>query len=43
MQAAMETMEWPAGVDRPQFSTLVDGVSTGEDPKRKLGATTFEL
>ena len=43
MQAAMETMEWPAGVERPQFSTRVDGVTTGEDPNRKRGATTFEL
>jgi hypothetical protein len=43
MQAAMKTMEWPAGVERPQFSTRVGGVTTGEDPKRKRGATTFEL
>ena len=43
MQAAMETMEWPAGAERPQFCTRVGGVTTGEDPNRIRGATTFEI
>jgi hypothetical protein len=36
-------MEWPKGVERPQFSTRVGGIMTGEDPKFKRGANTFEL
>ena len=43
MQAAMETLKWPEGVEKPQFRTRQEGKSMGERWNRKRGATTFEL
>ena len=41
MQAALETMEWP--VDQPLFCTLEEGVTMGQNIRKKKGVTTFSL
>ena len=43
MQAAMETLQWPDGVARPEFKTRKSGVTMGENSNRKRDATPFEL
>ena len=43
MQAAMETLQWPDGVARPEFKTHKSGVTMGENSNRKWDATPFEL
>jgi hypothetical protein len=43
MQAAMETMEWPEGVAKPEFRTREDGVTMGETSSRTRGASDFDL
>ena len=43
MQAAMETLQWPDGVARPEFMTRESGVTMGENSTRKRDATSFEL
>jgi hypothetical protein len=43
MQAAMETLQWPDGVARPEFKTRKSGVTMGDNSNRKRDATPFEL
>ena len=43
MQAAMETLQWPDGVARPEFMTRESGVTMGENSTRRRDATSFEL
>jgi hypothetical protein len=43
MQAAMETLQWPGGVARPEFKTRKSGVAMGKNPNRKRDVTPFEL
>jgi hypothetical protein len=43
MQAAMEALQWPGGVARPEFMTRESGVVMGDNSKRKRDATTYEL
>jgi hypothetical protein len=43
MQAAMETLQWPGGVARPDFKTRKSGVTKGHNSNRKRDATLFEL
>ena len=43
MQAAMETLQWPDGVARPEFMTRESGVTMGENSTRRRDAASFEL
>jgi hypothetical protein len=43
MQAAMEALQWPDGVERPEFKTRESGVTMGENSNRKRDATPLEL
>jgi len=43
MQAAMETLEWPDGVSKPEFMTREHGKITGERTSRVRDASSFEL
>jgi hypothetical protein len=43
MQAAMETLEWPDGISKPQFMTRENGLTSGEKPTRVRDALPFEL
>ena len=43
MQAAMETLLWPEGIEKPQFRTREEGKTMGEKWDRMRGAKTFEL
>jgi hypothetical protein len=43
MQAAMETLQWPGGVVKPEFKTRESGAAMGENSNRKQDATPFEL
>ena len=43
MQAAMETLEWPDGVSKPEFMTREYGKITGERSSRVRDASSFEL
>jgi hypothetical protein len=43
MQAALETLNWPEGVEKPQFRTRQHGKTMGEKWDRKREATMFEL
>ena len=43
MQAAMETLEWPEGVSKPEFMTREYGKTTGERASRVRDASSFEL
>jgi hypothetical protein len=43
MQAALETLIWPEGVEKPQFRTRQHGKTMGEKWDRKREATLFEL
>ena len=43
MQAAMETLEWPEGVSKPEFMTREYGKTTGERASRVRDAFSFEL
>ena len=43
MQAAMETLEWPKGVSKPEFMAREYGKTTGERASRVRDACSFEL
>ena len=43
MQAAMETLEWPEGVSKPELMTREYGKTTGERASRVRDACSFEL
>ena len=43
MRAAMETLEWPEGVSKPEFMTREYGKTTGERASRVRDACSFEL
>jgi hypothetical protein len=43
IQAAMETLQCPGGVARPEFKTRKSDVAMGENSNRKRDATLFEL
>jgi len=43
MQAAMETLDWPEGVSKPEFMTREYGKTTGERSSRVRDASSFEL
>jgi len=43
MQAAMETLDWPEGVSKPEFMTREYGKTTGERSSRVRDAHSFEL
>jgi hypothetical protein len=43
MQAAMETLQWPGGVARPEFKTRKSGFAMGDISNHKRDATPFEL
>ena len=42
-QEAMETLQWPDGVARPEFMTRERGVTMGENSTHRRDATSFEL
>jgi hypothetical protein len=43
IEAAIETLQWPDGMARPEFKTRKSGVTMGRNSNRKRDATPFEL
>jgi hypothetical protein len=43
MQAAMETLQWPVGVARPELKTRESGVAIGWNSNRNRDATSYKL
>jgi hypothetical protein len=43
IQVAIEMLQWPGNVARPEFKTRESGVTMGNNSNRKQDATPFEL